>query len=382
MNASNGISVCIVSHNAYRTFTGAGKGAIGGVEWQTSLLARWLARRGHTVTLVVWDEGGPPDEVVDGVRLLRLCKPKAGLWGVRFFHPKWTSLCAALRAANAQIYYHNCGECVTGQMALWCRRHGRALVFSAANDTDCDRRLPELTHWKDRVLYRHGLRSAARVVVQTKTQQRLLQEGFKVESTVIPMPCAGPNPAPQTGRSHPPSSRVLWVARVCAQKRPDRLMEVAAAMPETTFDVAGPHFTDAIAQKALAHAKQLPNVVIHGALPRDRVAKMYAEAAMLLCTSDYEGFPNTFLEAWSHGVPIVSTFDPDGLIAARNLGAVANSVDGLVKSIRTLLAGGSDYGTVSGNALNYFQSTHDADKILPKFEQLFVETANQPALRR
>ena len=37
---------------------------------------------------------------------------------------------------------------------------------------------------------------------------------------------------------------------------------------------------------------------------------------MLLSTSDFEGFPNTFLEAWSVGLPIVSTFDPDTVFAA------------------------------------------------------------------
>ena len=117
--------ICIVSHNGYGAISGAREGFIGGVEWQTALLARWLASRGHSVSLVTWDEGGPVEETIDGVRIVKICKQKAGLPGIRFFYPKWSGLLAALRTADAEAYYHNCGECVTGQIALWCRRNHR-----------------------------------------------------------------------------------------------------------------------------------------------------------------------------------------------------------------------------------------------------------------
>jgi glycosyltransferase involved in cell wall biosynthesis len=213
--------------------TGGRNSHIGGIERQQSLMAKWLAKRGWRVSMIVWDEGQPRDEVVDGVRVIKMCRTDAGIRGVRFFHPKWTSLVHALRAADADVYYHNCGEYVTGQVALWCRRHGRKFVYSVANDPDCDPKLPEMHTLRERFLYRYGLRRADSVIAQTQKQQAMLREGFGLESAVLPMPCPGPAdadcaaPAPPI----PNRSRILWVGRICEQKRPDRLIELAAALP-------------------------------------------------------------------------------------------------------------------------------------------------------
>lgn len=368
------LSICIVSHNAYGAIRGGNSGFIGGVEHQTSLLARWLAERGHKVTLLTWDEGGPSEEVVQGVRVLKICRANAGLPGMRFFHPRWTGLVAALREANAEVCYHNCGENVTGQIALWCHWQGKAFVFSSANETDCDAALPELPFWRDRWLYRYGLRRADRVIVQTETQRIMMKRNFGVDANVIPMPCPRPQRISQV-RPKPMSNRVLWVGRVCSQKRPDRLTEMAKLMPDLQFDLVGPHFDDAIARNALARAAGLANVRVHGPVSREKMGELYENAASLLCTSDYEGFPNTFLEAWSYALPIVSTFDPDGLIVGRRMGLVATAVDGLVHSIRELLGSTSLYATASANALSYFLDQHVADKVMPEFESALVEAA-------
>src|SRR5690606_9209653 len=97
-------SVCIVSHNALGAIRGGDSGFIGGVEWQTALLARELARRGHRTTLLTWHDGGADEELIDGVRVIKICAPRAGLPGLRFFHPKWSELIRAMRVADADVY--------------------------------------------------------------------------------------------------------------------------------------------------------------------------------------------------------------------------------------------------------------------------------------
>src|SRR5688572_24707100 len=90
-------SICIVSHNAYGVLSGGKSGFIGGVEWQTTVTARSFAAHWYPVTIVTWNEGGPADETIDDVRVIKLCRQDVGLPGLRFFHPKWTSLVSALR---------------------------------------------------------------------------------------------------------------------------------------------------------------------------------------------------------------------------------------------------------------------------------------------
>jgi glycosyltransferase involved in cell wall biosynthesis len=102
----------------------------------------------------------------------------------------------------------------------------------------------------------------------------------------------------------------------------------------------------------------------------------------LCCTSDYEGFPNTFLEAWSHGLPVVSTVDPDGLISGRELGRIADGPATLLQAIRELLGQDSLYQRVSGQARSYYTGHHTMEAVLPQFETLFsglIRDSRQPS---
>ncbi len=64
---------------------------------------------------------------------------------------------------------------------------------------------------------------------------------------------------------------------------------------------------------------------------------LFDRAKIFLNTSSIEGFPNTFLQAWIRGVPVVSFFDPDSLVQRLPLGHIANSVDDMREAIRGLL---------------------------------------------
>lgn len=370
-------SVCFVAHCAYRALAQVSTGHIGGVEHQQALMAKCLAGRGYRVTVLTWDEGQAGDLVAGGVRVIKMCRKSAGVKGLRFFHPKWTSLVKAMREADADVYYQNCAECVTGQVALWCRMNGRTFVYSVANDPDVDPALPEMRTLRERVLYRYGLRKADHIIVQTEVQQAMLHDGFHLESEVIPMPCAGPSDAEYRPPVLPPPSgaRILWIGRVCEQKRPEWLIDLAAACPEFHFDLVGPVADTEHARQAVRRASEAPNVTVHGPVPFEKVAQCYREAACLVSTSAYEGFPNTFIEAWSHGLPVISTFDPDHLIARRELGVAAADVPGLAAGLRPVLGSSDTFRRMSANARRYYCETHTVDAVMPRFERVFLDVA-------
>ncbi len=105
----------------------------------------------------------------------------------------------------------------------------------------------------------------------------------------------------------------------------------------------------------------------------ERIGEYLCSAGVLCCTSSYEGFPNTFLEAWSQGTPVVSTIDPDGLIATRGLGAVAEDGAGLIRAIRGLLDSPDKWRSASTNARHYYLQNHGVDQVLPRFERVFLD---------
>lgn len=369
-------SICIVAHFAYGALLGGRTGHVGGVERQTSLLARRLASRGYPTTLVTWDEGQEDGVVIDGVRVIKMCRKDAGAPGLRFLHPRWTSLERALARADADVYYQNCAEVVTGQVALFCRRKDRAFVYSVACDPDCDPKLPEMRTWRERALYRYGVAHADRIIVQTRAQQAMMHFGFGRPSQVLPMPCEGPGPADFTPPLPPApgKARVLWVARIAPQKRLELLLDVAERMPDVTFAVAGPRDANsAYVDPLLERAKALPNVELLGRVERERMPELFRSVALLVSTSWTEGFPNTYLEAWSHGVPVVATVDPDGLIEERGLGATGREATGVAGALRSLLDSPERWARASEAARRYWLQFHTLDAAMPRFESALVQ---------
>jgi glycosyltransferase involved in cell wall biosynthesis len=368
------LSVCFVAHNAYRALTGLGQGHIGGVERQTAIMARWLAARGHQVSVLVWEQGPGMVREIDGIRLISICPSDAGLPVMRFVHPRASGLVRALRQADAEVYYHNCAEAFTGIVGLWARAHRRRFVYSVASDPDVDPALPTLKRWYERWLYRAGLKRADAILVQSARQQKTLAAGFGRSSLVLPMPCPGPGAeSPVPGKPAGPM-RVVWIGRMDPVKRLDWLLDIAERLHEVIFDVAvanldGSEYAIALQKRAQA----LTNVRWLGPVPHADIAPLYQAAACLCCTSIIEGFPNTFIEAWSYARPVVTTFDPDGLVARLNLGLVAHNVNEMVQALRKLNQSPELWGQQSQTARSYYLENHQVEIAMPRFEKQFVD---------
>jgi len=372
--------ICFVAPNAYDLLSGREDIChTGGAEVQQVLIASWLVQEGYAVSLVTLDHGQPDRTDREGIRMFKAYSKEAGIRGLRFIHPRWSGLWRAMARADADVYYQRGAEYETGQVGLWCRLHGRRFIFAAANDSDCSSPLYALTSWRERWLYRLGLRLAHAVTAQTRTQQRLLRENMGVDAVVVRN--CGQTSAADSSCQEPPTKalgiiRVLWVGRITEQKRLEWLLDLAERCPEITFDVVGAANADSdYASSLVERAAGIPNVRMHGRVPYSEVTRYYQGCRILCCTSVYEGFPNTFLEAWSQGVPVVSTFDPDGVIAANGLGWVPHDVEGIVACLRELARAPGAWRKASHAAKQYYLANHTPDACLPAFERLLLEVA-------
>ncbi len=337
-------------------------------------MAKWLASHGYKVSMITWDEGQPDGELVDGVRVYKMCDRDDGIPVVRFIYPRWTSLIKAMKKADADIYYYNCGDMGLGQVVNWAHRHGKKVVYSVASDPDCESSLPSLRPLRERVLYRYGLKRTDVVIVQTNKQQQLLNRNFGKHSTVISMPSAGIGGATLTNNEMAEQHHVLWVGRLSAEKRLEWMLDVAEKLKHVKFDIVGAANMDTkYSSGLLSRAREMDNVVIHGRIDHGNLAKFYRRAAVLCCTSTFEGFPNVFLEAWSVGLPVVSTVDPDSVIEKNGLGGFARTPDEVIEWITGILSSPKKHESVSHNCIEYFQRNHSLDVAMPKFEKTFGE---------
>src|SRR3974377_839687 len=125
----------------------------GGAQLQQTLLAKAFVRRGYPVSMVVGDYGQEDGASWSGVRTFKAYSASEGIPVVRFLHPRWTKLCAALQRAAADCYYVSCAGAQVGQVAMWAARNKRRMIFRVASDADCDPRRLLISYWRDRKLY-------------------------------------------------------------------------------------------------------------------------------------------------------------------------------------------------------------------------------------
>jgi len=331
--------ICIVGLDAYGLLSGEGDlKYIGGETVQHVLLARAWRDLGHDVSMIVFDDGQGASRVVDGIRTIAAHRRLAGLPGLRFFHPRASRLFAALMTADAEVYYQSPAGAFTGITAWFCRMTGKRFIFRIASDSDCEKEHGRLRFWRDRRLYEYGLRHADLVVAQTRVQADMLRENKRLEAPVINMLVEPPRRNP--GKIEKDID-VLWLSNLRSLKRPELVLEIARQLPQVKFTLAGgplPGLRGGIYyEDVCAAAARLPNVSMPGAVRYTDSGAWFDRARLFLNTSTIEGFPNTFLQAWLRGVPVVSFFDPDGLIRRLQLGAVAGSTDDMRESIRGLL---------------------------------------------
>jgi glycosyltransferase involved in cell wall biosynthesis len=88
-------------------------------------------------------------------------------------------------------------------------------------------------------------------------------------------------------------------------------------------------------------------------------------------TSSVEGFPNTFLQAWIRGVPVVTFFDPDDLIARRKLGAKVSNLEQMTRAVATLAADEALRRSVGARAAQFASEQYSMSAVARSYLDLF-----------
>lgn len=361
--------VCFVAPEIWPLFSGSRDiPVVGGAELQQSLVAAALARRGWRVSMITHDYGQEDRAVVKGVTVHKTFRTEAGLPVVRFVYPRLTTLWRVLREVNADVYYQRTAAPLTGFMAAFCRRHGRKSIYSGASDVDFIPGREDIAFARDRWIFQWGLRNVDRIFVQNENQVESLRRHYGIEG--FHMPNCFEAPAGENARR---DGYVLWVATVRPSKRPEMLLELARRLPDRKFVVVGgsdvsPRGQE-FARQVAASAAALPNVEFRGFLPFAEADRLFAGARVLVNTSVYEGFPNTFLQAWARGVPTVAFVDTRSRQDGEPAYDIVRDIDEAAARLESLMRDDTRWARASARVSTHFRNHHALETVVGRYER-------------
>lgn len=207
-------------------------------------------------------------------------------------------------------------------------------------------------------LYRRALDKINYIVTQNESQYDKLLENYGKQSIIIPNIWIDSI----TNRIQDKEFDIIWVSNLRPLKRAEWVIELAIRKPNLNIIMVGGAVDKEYYKLIEGQAKGVENLTFMGPMKEVEVNELISKSKILLCTSEYEGFPNTFLQAWAKSVPVVSTVDPSGVITNNKLGTVVYSFDEINKAINLLLSDSGMYNGYCGTIYNYFQSVYDSNK--------------------
>jgi glycosyltransferase involved in cell wall biosynthesis len=291
---------------------------------------------------------------------------------VRFLHPRLTSTWAALHRANADVYYTRSASMLAGVVATFCGRNGRKSIYAGASDVDFLPGRQNLQYRRDRWLFESGLRRADAIIAQNVYQYSNCSINYGRKPHLIPS-CY----TPPEGACADRAGAVLWVGNMRAVKQPELCLDMARQLPQQKFVMIGgaSHGDDSQAgyRNIEAQARELPNVQFLGFVPYQEVESHFNHARVFLNTSRYEGFPNTFLQAWARGVPTVAFVDTGSRERDKPVYKVARNMVDATAEVKRLMTDDVHWKQSSDRCRDYYRAHHSVEAITSLYSAVILD---------
>ncbi len=361
------------------------EGRGGGAEVQAWLLAKELARKGHQVSCIAQSITGKQgqEKNIDGVKIRWIRYAKYFRWsnGLDYY--------IALKDLDPDIIIQRKTSFLTVIIGYYAKKYNKKFVWICTDNASPVKWL----FWKrqkqinkreeanplkasvflfNAFIYdvsRHwGMKHITYPFTQNAEQEQALKRAYNLDSHRM---ISGQQPPSKPGL--PPKNKlseaiVLWVANLAPLKRPETFIELArlAESTDLRFIMIGSR-GDSDYLKVL-FKDQPGNLEWLGRLSFDETLNWFDRAAFFVNTSTSEGFPNTYIQAWLRGIPVLSLgADPNDVIKKNSLGFIGKDVNELYNIIDIYRDCEDKYGEISERVKSYSWFHHSVDNMTNKF---------------
>lgn len=339
------MKICIISENIL-------KEAIGGAEIQCKYIGHELLKRGHNVYYIYISNRRKNRFIEEGIIFEPIFVPKKILTLIRYIRPlqliiEYFLLKKAMNKIRADIWYYRVVNTFLVALVKIKKRIGGKLIYALSMDMQARKegwltRYGKFYHKK----FQESLQLVDYFIFQKESQKEEFFKNYNYSGEVIynghPVLNSVSNTDNRLNIKH--KMKIIWVGNLKRMKQPELYFEIVSKLNH--MDI---HFN--MVGKSSSYYKDLvdktsdknKNFKYWGQQKNHVVLDLINSSDITISTSDLnlqedssEGFPNIFIESWKYGVPIISLFDPDGLIKKYNIGIVCKDVDEIVRTIKKL----------------------------------------------
>jgi glycosyltransferase involved in cell wall biosynthesis len=217
-------------------------------------------------------------------------------------------------------------------------------------------------------IFSYGVKHSTLVMTQNNYQfQNILSEFSRKSFTIYN------NTFIKKNRNNLKEDIVLFVSTLRSYKKPDLFCKLSNHDKfGAKFIMIGENYKDSHSANLFNQSLKDSNVSYLGSQSHNVTESFIQKSKILINTSSFEGFPNTFVQAWANGVPVISLkVDPDNIIKKNSLGFCCyDDFDLMIKYTNELIKDQKLWEEISENCYNFSRTFLDtdvnSDKIISK----------------
>ena len=296
---------------------------MGGSQYQAKLLINALLGQNRYDIFYLTSRINPKFQPV-AYKIIQVAERKGiRRYGYFFDAPRLLNI---LQDIAPDVIYQRVGCAWTGIAAYYARKNKCKVVWHIAHDRTIqpfDAHLsPSLPfRYIERKMLDFGIMNVDKIVAQTEWQKRMLEARYQRSAVVIP----NFHPVPKEEIIKRSPITVVWIANLKPWKRPELFIRLANDLCEqknTKFIMVGKPMADlSVQEEFLETIECIENLSYLGECSQKKVNEILATAHIFVNTSRYEGFANTFIQAWMRRVPVISLdVNPDCILSKEDVG--------------------------------------------------------------
>ncbi|MCY1635007.1 glycosyltransferase family 4 protein [Marinifilum sp. D737] len=348
---------------------------MGGAELQISYLVNMLKDKNYEVHFMYEDNG----KQISNVTKLKL-HPLKRIKGKNKLGKGWIlyrkSIFQKFNEIQPDAIYTRLYSSWSGFAANYAKQQSVNHILAVASDSDLMRVQGKVSLLKpldvfEKKLVSVAYNNATYILTQNKIQQELLRKYFNRTGIRI-------NQSTQFCKEDNIKKdneiiKIIWIANFKKIKRPElyvKLVEKFEKIPNINFTMIGR--SDEVYNELIDRAEKISSFKYLGEMSNPEVNKYLLESHILINTSDYEGFSNTFVQAWMRKVVVLSmNSNPDEIISNQQIGFICPTIEELSSKIELLVENKILREDMSNKAYQYAIENHSIEKNLDKVISLF-----------